>query len=199
MVKKLKSELKRIISDNTKGYILILGVFVAGMVLSYILNVTSGIESEIKLYISDFISGVKNYNTDSDTTFSLALMGYIKGICILFLLSLSLIGSVGTLVFIFIKGFSFGIVIISMFNILGYKAALLFLCLILPHSIILAPCFLTYSLFCMKNAYSVSKGVKDLKSRVAMPILYGILSIAFLSVAALIQAYIEPLLIRLIF
>ena len=199
MVKKLKSELKQIILDNTKGYILVLGVFIAGMALSYILNVTSGLESEIKLYINDFISGVKNYNTDSDTTFSLAMMGYIKGICILLLMSLSLLGSAGTLVFIFIKGFSFGIVIISMFNILGYKAALLFLCLILPHSIILVPCFLTYSLFCMKNAYSVCKGVKDLKTRVIMPILYGILSVAFLSIASLIQAYVEPLLIRMIF
>lgn len=199
MVKKIKSELKKVISENLKGYILISGFFIAGMVLSYILNVTSGLESEIKLYISDFISGVKNYNTDSDTTFSLAIMGYIKGICILFLMSLSLLGSVGTIVFVFVKGFSFGIVIISLFTIMGYKAFLLFLCLMLPHWIVLAPCFLTYSLFCMKNAYSVSKGVKDLKLRVAMPILYGILSIAFSSVAALIQAYIEPLLIRMIF
>lgn len=199
MVKKLKSELKQIISDNTKGYILIVGVFIAGMVLSYILNVTSGLESEIKLYIGDFISGVKNYNMDSDTTFSLAMTGYIKGICILFLMSLSLLGSVGTLVFIFVKGFSFGIVIISIFNIMGYRAILLFLCLILPHTIILAPCFLAYSLFCMKNAYSVSKGVKDVKARVTMPIIYGILSVAFLSVASLIQAYLEPLLIRMIF
>lgn len=199
MVKKLKSELKQIISNNIKGYILIVGVFIAGMALSYILNVTSGLESEIKLYISDFISGVKSYNTDSDTTFSLAIMGYIKGICILFLMSLSLLGSVGTLLYVFVKGFSFGIVIISMFNIMNYRAILLLLCLILPHAVILAPCFLAYSLFCMKNAYSVSKGIKDLKTRVTMPILYGILSIALLSVGALIQAYIEPLLIRMIF
>lgn len=198
MITYLKDEIKHIISSNLKGYILIAGVFIAGIALSYILNISSGLEGEIKLYIDDFLSAVKNYSADSDTTFSTALLGYVKVTCVMFLMSLSVIGSVGTLVYVFVKGFSYGIVIMSLASVMGTKAILIFLCLILPHSFILIPCFLTYSLFCMKNAHSVSKSAKDIKTRIIMPLIYGICCVAFSSVAALIQAYIEPLLTRAI-
>ncbi len=198
MVKKLKNEIKQILINNLKGYILIIGVFLAGMALSYILNVSSGLESEIKLYIDDFLSAVKNYNADSDTTFTTAMTGYIRVSCVLFLMSLSIIGSIGTLAYVFIKGFSYGIVFFSIISIMEKKAVLILLCLILPHSLVLFPCFLTYSLYCMKNAYSVSKGVKNIKARIVMPLVYGVFCVAFSGVAALIQAYIEPLLTRVI-
>ena len=198
MIRRLKSEIKQAVISNLKGYILICGVFLAGVILSYILNISSGLESEIKLYIDDFISAVKNCNADSNKTFSLAMLDYIKVSCVLFFMSLSVLGSVGTLIYVFIKGFSYGIVIISLFSILETRAVLFFLCLILPHSLVLAPCFSTYSLHCMKNAYSVSNGVKDIKARVVMPLIYGFFCVAFSSVAALIQAYIEPILTRII-
>jgi len=113
-------------------------------------------------------------------------------------MSLSVIGSIGTLAYVFIKGFSYGIVIFSIVSIMEKRAVLMFLCLILPHSLVLFPCFLAYSLYCMKNAYLVSKGVKDIKARIVMPLVYGIFCVAFSGVAALIQAYIEPLLTRVI-
>ncbi len=198
MVKRLKSDLKQIIIDNLKGYILILCVFIAGAVLSYVINVSSGIESEIGLYINDFMSAVKNYGTDSDATFSAAMLGYINGIVILFLMSLSVAGSLGTLIFVFVKGFSYGIVLVSMFSVMETKAILLFFCLILPHALVMMPCFLAYSLFCLKNAYMLTKGAKDIKSYIIKPIIYGGFSLCFLSVSALIQAYVEPLLTRII-
>lgn len=198
MVKKLKNELKHMLANNIKGYILIVCVFFAGMTLSYVLNITSGLESEIKLYINDFLASVKNYSADSNATFLSAMSGYLKGILLLMLMSLSVLGSVGTLAYVFIKGFSYGIVLTSMLSVMESKAILLFLCLILPHCLILAPCFLAYSLFCMKNAYSVSKGVKDIKMRIIMPVIYGIFSLAVLSAAALVQAYLEPLLTRVV-
>lgn len=197
MIKNLKAEINKIIKNNLKGYILILVVFFAGLVLSYILNISSGNESEIKLYIDDFIAAVKNYSADSDKTFSIAMLGYIKVTCILFLMSLSVIGSAGTLVYVFIKGFSYGIVIVSMFYIMGIRALLLILCLIVPHSVVLIPSFLAYSLYCFKNAHLLSKGVKDIKARIIMPLFYGVLCIALSSVSALIQAYFEPLLTRI--
>ena len=198
MVKRFKSDLRQIIINNLKGYILILCVFVAGAVLSYVINVSSGIESEINLYINDFVSAVKNYSTDSDATFSTAMLGYVNAIIILFLMSLSVVGSVGTLVFVFVKGFSYGIVLISIFSVMETKAILLFSCLILPHALVMIPCFLAYSLFCLKNAYMLAKGPKDIKSYIIRPIVYGAFSLCFLSVSALVQAYVEPLLTRVI-
>jgi len=196
MVKRLKDEIKQIIINNIKGYILIIAVFFAGMVLSYILNISSGLEGEIKLYIDDFLSAVKNYNADSETTFKTAMTGYIKVSCVLLLMSLSVIGSIGTLAYVFIKGFSYGIVIFSIIAIMEKKSVLMFLCLIVPHSMVLFPCFLAYSLFCMKNAYLVSKGIKDVKARIVMPLVYGVFCVSISGVAALMQAYVEPLLTR---
>lgn len=194
----LKILIAKNIKDNLKGYILILGTFLAGVELSCVLNISSGSEEEIRLYLNDFISNVKNYSTDSAKTFNIAMSGYIKYICILFFMSLSVIGSIGTLVYIFIKGFSYGIVFISVANTMGPKSLLMFLCTILPHSIILVPCFLVYSLFCVKKSYSVSKGIKDLKSSVIVPFLYGVLCILISGTAAIIQAYLEPILMRVI-
>lgn len=198
MVKRLKSDLKQIIINDLKGYILILCVFIAGAALSYVINVSSGIEGEIRLYINDFVSAVKNYSTDSDATFSTAMLSYVNGIVILFLMSLSVVGSIGILIFVFVKGFSYGIVLISMFSVMETKAILLFFCLILPHALVMIPCFLVYSLFCFKNAYMLTKGPKDIKSYIIKPIVYGGFCFSFLSVSALIQAYVEPLLTRVV-
>lgn len=198
MRKKLKDELSYLIKNNLRGYILIIGVFLSGFMLSYALKSSVGAEEEIKHYIEDFLTSVRNYSTDFNTTFRLAMLGYVESLVILYFLSLSVLGSAGTLVFVFLKGFSYGIVLISSFAVVGNSAIGLFFCLILPHVIISLPCFLGYSHHCFMNAYSVLKGVKDFKKRVLMPLVLGVVSLGFLSVAALIQAYFEPILTRAI-
>ncbi len=198
MLRGIKREIKQHIKDNIKGYILIFGVFMAGMALSYILNISSGSEGEVKAYIDEFLSTIKNYGTDSKKTFSFAMQGYVKSILIFFIMSLSLIGSVGSLIYVFVKGFSYGIVVICIFKIMGTKAFLMLLCLIFPHTLILIPCFTEYALYCFKNAWSVSKGVKDIGARIFMPLVNGVICVALLSVSALIQAYLEPVLTRVI-
>ena len=198
MIKKLKNELNHIIISNLKGYLLVLGVFLSGVALSYMINISSGAEGEIKHYIDDFVLSVKNYSTDSESTFSTAMISYIKGVGILLCMSLSVAGSVGALIYVFVKGFSYGIVFGTMFGVMSIDALKLLLCLFLPHSIVMIPCFLMYSLFCIKNAYLISKGVKDIKSRIVMPIVYALIATSVLSVSALIQAYFEPLLTRII-
>ena len=89
MIDKLKKELLKLMQMNLKGYLLIASVFFAGVILSAILNISSGSEEEIKLYISDFISNVKNYTTDSRKTFSIAFFGYVKFIIFAFLYGLT--------------------------------------------------------------------------------------------------------------
>ena len=197
MTEKLKRILVQTARANTKGYILICAIFAAGAVLSCFLNISVGSEAEIKLYINDFISNVKKYSTDSFETFSIAMNGNIKLCITLFLLSLSVIGSVGIPAVVFIKGFSYGTVLVSLYNMMGAKFMLFFAYSILPHILISAPCFCAYSLHCIKNAYSVSKGVKELKSAIVSPLVFGILSVLFLNISALIQAYFEPILIRI--
>lgn len=198
MIEYIKTRIAKNINENLKGYILILAAFFAGAVLSGILNISSGAEEEIRLYLNDFISNVKNYSTDSTKTFTIAMSGYIKFICILFFLSISVIGSAGTLIYVFVKGFSYGVVLISVVNIMGHKAFAFFMCLILPHSLITAPIFIMYSLFCVRNSYSVLKGISDFKSGVFLPLVYGVVCVLISGTAALVQAYLEPILMRMI-
>lgn len=198
MIDKLKKTMYETVRTNIKGYILIVGVFLAGVILSTVLNISAGREEEIKLYINDFVSNVKNYSTDSLKTFGIAMSGYIKFVTIMFLLSITVIGSVGTLAYVFIKGFSYGAVFVCLFNMIGTKALLFFVCAVLPHILVTVPCCVSYSFFCTKNSYIISKGVKDLKASILAPLLYGMLCILLVSVGALIQAYVEPVFIRLI-
>lgn len=198
MIEKFKRTIIQTASDNLKGYLLVAGVFFAGVVLASILNISAGSEEEIKLYIGDFISNVKKYSTDSSKTFGIAIKGYALFTSVLFVLSMTVIGSIGVLGYIFVKGFSYGAVFVAVSNMMGVKSVLFFMCTVLPHAVITVPCFASYSLLCLKNSYGISKGVKDLKNSVLSPLLYGILCIMLCGVAALVQAYLEPLLIRMV-
>jgi len=198
VTEKLKIMILKNLEQNLKGYIFIAGVFAAGVILSCVLNISAGSEEEIKLYITDFISNIKNYSTDSLKTFSIAINGHIRFISIIFLMSITVIGNIGIYLYVFLKGFSYGAVLIALFNMMGIKTILFFFCAIFPHLVILLPCFSAYMQFCIKNSQLISKNTKNIKTSVLMPFLSGIICIMLASVAALIQAYLEPLLIRLI-
>lgn len=181
-----------------KSYILIIGIFLAGTTLSVILNISSGSEEEIKLYISDFISNVKNYSTDSKETFNIAISGYFKIILFLLLMSVTIVGNVGIFAYVFLKGFSYGSVFVALSDLGGWNAFLFFISAVLPHIMITAPCCISYIVYCTKKSYASFKGIKSLKTNILAPVIYGGLSMAILSCSALVQAYIEPLFIRFI-
>ena len=120
MIDKLKKEIINNIKTNARGYILIIGVFVAGIILSVIVNISSGSVEEIRLYVNDFIENVKNYSTDSGKTFNIAFTGYAKLIAFSFLMSLTMFGFAGIYIYIFIKGFSYGSVFVSLMGMSTY-------------------------------------------------------------------------------
>ena len=120
MIDKLKKEIKIILSENIKGYILIVAVFISGAILSVVLNYSVD-NTEMNLYVNDFITNVKNYSTDSIKTFKNSLTGYFKFGTFLFLMSLCAVGYIGILGSVFIKGFFYGTVIDALFKISFYR------------------------------------------------------------------------------
>lgn len=198
MIDKLKNEILKLIQINLKGYLLIASVFFAGVILSVILNISSGSEEEIKLYISDFISNVKNYTTDSQKTFNIAFLGYVKFVFFVFLMSVTIVGNVGIFIYVFVKGFSYGSVFVALFDMGSAFAFLFFVSAVLPHVLISIPCCISYLLHCAKKSFSSLKGIKNFKLTLLEPFFYGVFSIAILSCSALIQSYVEPLFIRFI-
>lgn len=198
MIDKLKKEILNNLKINAKGYILIITIFVGGLILSAIVNISSGSEEEIRLYVNDFIENVNNFSTDSGKTFNIAFTGHIKFITFSLLMSLTIFGCIGIYIYVFIKGFSYGSVFVALTGMSGYKGYLFFLTAILPHIILLAPCCICYLLHCVNKSQEIPNGMRNIVSSTISSLLYGCLCMVFLSVSALVQSYVEPLLIRII-
>lgn len=197
VIDKLKKEVKIFLNENIKCYILIFAVFISGVALSFVLGYPEN-NAEINLYVNDFISNVKNYSTDSVTTFKNSMMGYFKFGLFLFFMSICTFGYVGILGIIFVKGFLYGTLLGALFKISFSKGILIFLTCVIPHNLMAMPCCVIYSLVCIKNAATISKGTKNIKSTILKPLLSGGLYCLAISTGALVQAYFEPMLIRMI-
>lgn len=195
MIKTLKAHIRKHIEDNSKAYILLLIAFAAGFALACLLQRDKMAEEEIKLYIQNFFSGIAQAGTSGGRTFSLAMLAYLRYAVILLVSSVAVIGAPVVLILIGFQGFAFGTVICSTVSVFGAKAYLLLLCALLPHILISAPCSLVFSFRCMKNAYDLFLGDRNIKTNLLLPLLYGALFLLCISLAALVQAFVEPFLL----
>ena len=198
MIKALKAYTRKTIEENSKAYILLLIAFIAGFVLAAILQGDKLAEEEIRLYIESFFSGMTQGGTSGGRTFSLSMLAYLRYAVILLISSVTVIGAPFVPLLVGIQGFSFGTVICSTISVFGAKAYLLFLCAILPHILISAPCSLVYSCRCMKNAYGLFLGDRNMKRNLLLPLLSSAVFLLCISLAALIQSFVEPFLLSLI-
>ena len=197
MIDNLKILFKETLKKNLKGYILLGSIFFAGVLLSFLLNISTSYEEEMKLYINDFVSNVKGYSVDSVKTFRLSMYGYAKTIILLWFMSVCVIGNYGILIYTFVKGFSYGAVFCALISALEIKSVLFFLCAILLHTAISLPCITSYMLFCFKNSCMIFNGGKKLKKRTLFSFGLALFTTVLLCIPALIQAYLEPFLIRI--
>ena len=198
MNNQIKMRIRELLHDNIKGYILIGATFIAGAILSSVLNITTGSEEEIKMYISDFISNVKKFSVDSQKTFRLSIVGNVKLIAIFFLMSTSVLGGIGLLAYTFIKGFSYGAVLGALIDAFDIKTSIFVICAIIPHLLICVPCVASYLLFCFKKSYTIETGFININSTLLKSFIYAILCVAILCAASFVQAYIEPVFLRMI-
>ncbi len=197
MIKIIKNKLNEVVKSNLKGYILLILIFLSGFTLSVFID-KKITEEEIRLYFTDFFNDVNSYGTDGIKTFNASTTGYIKVAVFMLLSSLTVIGAPAIMIYTLIQGISLGTVIICLFKTFGIKAFLIVLGAVIPHSVILVPCFLIYSFFCLKNSYRFLQKKNDIKSAIIVPFIYSVYFVSIISIASLIQGYIEPLLIKLI-
>lgn len=197
MLNEFKKSIHDIATKNIKQCILIISVFFAGVALSCFLGVYGSAE-EIRLYINDFVFNVKNYSIDPGKTFVLSMMTNIKCIALIMFMSWMLIGYIGIVAFVFLKGFSYGIFFCSLIDILGWKAIVVFFCLLFPHALLSVPCFISYLILCFNNSLVISKEIKNKKSHLLLPCIFAIITSLLLCLSAGVQAYVEPILIRMI-
>ncbi len=198
MRNKVKEYVKMLFMRDAKKYILFCVLFVSGAVVAAIFCGNTVPEEEIKSYMQDFLRTSKTLGTDGGKTFLLSMAQYVKFAFYMAIFSVTIIGVpliLGATVFV---GFSYGTVFVCMFRIFGIKAILLFLCAILPHVFISLPCCLCLSCACLKNAGQVYRGNIQFSKTILYPMIYCLIFLCAVSVAALIQGFIEPFLLKMI-
>ena len=197
LINQIKTKLKILIEENLKGYILLSVVFIAGAALASLQNFQTT-EEEIRLYLKDFMQNVISSGTNLSGTFNVSYIGYVKIFALMLLASLTVIGAPVVLIYTLFEGFSFGTVISCLLKTYGVKGVLIFLCSMLPHLIFAVPVCLGYSAYAMKHSVKLITHKNDLRSNILNPILMCVLFLCIISIAALVQGYIEPILIKLI-
>lgn len=198
MVSRLKGQFISVVQRNIKGYILLSAIFICGAVLAIVCSKKVVQEDEIRIFFADYVSGAANSGMDATKTFHFAMINYVQFAICGFFCAVTIIGAPVFLIYTFAKGFSFGAVLCCIFKAFGLKAFLIVLCVILPHALIEAPCCLVYGLRCTRDAYGLVTGNVHMKKNLFLPLGFGILFLCVVSVAALTQSYIEPLLVKMI-
>ena len=188
------------LKDNLTFYAVIAAAFLAGGVLAAVcaFSLSELDNKELMLYLNDFFSNVNQTGSDGFLVFKLSVLMQLKEFGLLFLLSVMVIGAPFVVAFTAFKGFCGCFTLLFLFKTYGMKAALFFLVGMLPHCLILIPCYAFLFVACIKFSLSLTKEKFDFKMKLLRFLLLLCLLFAVSVMASLLQAYIEPIFIKLI-
>lgn len=188
------------VKADGKLYLCILASFCIGGVFAAVFAFTMPELSceELLLYLNDFFQNMSQIGADSAALFKTGFMLNLQNFGLLFLCSLMVIGAPFIAAFAAVRGFMHCFTICFMLRLYGAKAILFFILGMLPHYLLLIPCYLLLCGICLKFSAALRQGRADLKKRIPAFVikLFGLWILAVL--ASLLQSYIEPFLIRLI-
>ncbi len=181
-------------------YITVLASFLAGGILAAVFVFTMSELSceELLLYMNDFFHNMSVQGADAKAVFFTGLRQNLQNVCLLFMLSVMVIGAPFVAGFASVQGFMHCFTLFFMFRLYGAKAVLFLVAGMLPHYLLLAPCYLALCVACLSFSLSLTKE-KLLFTR-KLPLFSGKLLVfyAITVLSVLMQSYVEPVLIRLI-
>ena len=196
-----KKELFASLTEGHFGYILcILAAFLAGGVFAAVFACTLPelSEKELLLYLSDFFGNIRQSGADAGALFRESMLLSLQNFVLLFLCALLIIGAPFVAAFAAIKGFVHSFTLIFMFRLYGIKTALFFLLGLLPHYLLCAPVYLAACVLALRCSVTLGREKQDLKKTFFRLLLAFLLLFLGATMASLLQAYLEPGLIRLI-
>lgn len=181
-------------------YIIAAGAFLGGAALA-VIAVSAMPElqgKEILLYMDDFFGFLNEQAADGNQIFRTALCSNAWSFILLSLCALSVAGILFVGGFCAFKGFINGFLIGFMFRMYGTRALLFLLAGMLPHALLLLPCYLFYTTACMKLSVSIAgTGLANIRQRAAgaagVVLVFWLLALS----ASLLQGYIEPIFLKL--
>lgn len=181
-------------------YIGILASFIVGGIFAaaFALTLPELTCKELLLYLDDFFQNISRQGADSAVLFKTGLLLHAKNFGFLFLFSVMVVGAPFIAGFAAVKGFMHCFTLFFLFRMYGIRAAAFTAAGMLPHYLLLMPCYLIVCAVCLKFSVQLFCERYDMRKKLPRFILAlaGLLCLAVMS--SLLQAYVEPVLIRLI-
>ncbi len=188
------------VTSDARYYICILASFVVGGVFAAVFAFSLSELSckELLLYLGDFFQTIDENGADAAALFKASLILNLKNVGFLFFVSVMVIGAPFVAAFVAVKGFMHCFTLFFMFRLYGIRTLLFFGVGMLPHYLLLIPCYLFLCVVCLKFSITLVREKHELKRILPRFILMLSCLFAVSIMASLLQAYVEPLLIRLI-
>ena len=180
------------IKSNVTYYVLILCAFVCGGIVAAVC--VFGIYD---LDFDDFFKSINSSGSDSFNIFKMAVESNLKLYILLILLSVMVVGSPFIVIVSSVLGYSFWFTLFFVFKIYGIRAMVFVFGAMLPHQLILLPCYALTLLTCLQFSVSLFKGKSDMKT-VLPPFLIKMTALFLVSLfSALLEAYVEPIFLEM--
>ncbi|MEK4564733.1 stage II sporulation protein M [Alkalihalobacillus sp. FSL R5-0424] len=195
------------VEENRTIYLFTTVLFLIGIVFGAIIvnSLHLNQKNDLYMYLNQFFVQVQDGNiAGSKEIFSQSYIHYGKYFALMWILGLSLIGLPVILILLFLKGVVVGFTVGFLVNQMGFQGFLLAAVSILPQNLLLVPAFIivgTVSVsFCLKMIR------QQFGKKVHQPVFpqflrYSLLLLCVggaLSVAAALEAYVSPYLMKLV-
>lgn len=193
--------------EHSSIYLFVVVLFLMGVIFgAIVVNSLSFTQKEdLYYYLSQFFGQVSEGNVAaSKDLFLQSFFHNSKFIGLMWILGISIIGLPVILILLFMKGMVVGFTVGFLVNQMGWDGFLLSFVSVLPQNFIIIPIFIigatlsiSFSLMMIKRQFmkKLSQPVMPLLGRYALSLLIAVI---FLSIAAGIEAYVSPTLMKTI-
>lgn len=161
-------------------------------------------KKDLIVYLNSFFQIIGNESVKSSSIFYQSFKNNFQTVFFIWLLSITVIGIPVTLFIIGFRGFILGFTISLFIEGIGWKGVLLSIIGVLPQNIIYIPCIIGIAALSLKFSLNVLKRnlsngvVKQYKSSILSYTVYVIIIFLIMGIGTVIEAYITPILLKLI-
>ena len=201
---KLINRTKNHIENQKKKYLFLTIITVIGIIsgILFILFISKEDKSLVKEEIELVINTINNHKLDTLKVFFNSITSNLISLICIYLLAISIIGMPLIILFLFIKGFTFGFSISSLINTYKFKGILLSFSYLFPHHLILLVIWILFGFYAINFSIRL---FRYLFLRENINLLYYfknlnkvfIISLILITICSVLETFLSPILIDL--
>lgn len=153
---------------------------------------------ELLLYLDDYFQNISQQGTDSVVLFKTGMLLHAKNFGFLFLFSVMVVGAPFIAGFAALKGFMHWFTLFFLFRVYGIRAAAFWSLGMLPHYLLLIPCYWPLCAVCLNFSLQLFRERCELTKKLPRFLVVLLCFLGLAAMSSLLQAYVEPLFIRLV-